>query len=232
MKVQLFIPLVVDQCAPELGFQVIKLLENISCEVIVPSSQTSSGEELYSKGDWLDSREIAEKFLNDFDSSLPIIVPSVEASSFIKHQMGDMLANSSLHLKYKDIAGQVYELSEFLVDHLNIDHFNANVEEKVILHYSCSYSITDNKAECIDNIMSKVKGLEVVQANHVCAWKESIFIEAELADQLGMLLIKEAEELACDRIITNEPYCFINLSQLIGQKKSNLKISYFPEILI
>ncbi len=66
MKVQLFIPLVVDQCAPELGFQVIKLLENISCEVIVPSSQTSSGEELYSKGDWLDSREIAEKFLNDF----------------------------------------------------------------------------------------------------------------------------------------------------------------------
>jgi len=51
MKVQLFIPLVIDQCAPELGFQVIKLLENISCEVIVPSSQTSSGEELYSKGD-------------------------------------------------------------------------------------------------------------------------------------------------------------------------------------
>ena len=128
MKVQLFIPLVVDQCAPELGFQVIKLLENIGCEVIVPSSQTSSGEELYSKGYWLDSREIAEKFLNDFDSSLPIIVPSVEASSFIKHQMGDLLANSSLHHKYKDIAAQVYELSEFLADHLNIDHFNANVE--------------------------------------------------------------------------------------------------------
>ena len=102
----------------------------------------------------------------------------------------------------------------------------------MILHYSCSYSITDNKAEYLDNIMSKVKGLEVVQANDACAWKESIFIEAELADQLGILLIEEAEELACDRIITNEPYCFINLSQLIGQKKSSLKISYFPEILI
>lgn len=233
MFVQIYIPLVVDQCVPNIGFSAIKLLENIGCEVKVPNGQTSCGEELFRKGDWLDAREVATKFIKEFNEQDPIIVPSLESYYFIKYQMEELFDSSSLHLKYKNIQANVYELSQFLSDHLKINNFNAKLEERVAIHPSCSYSISDNFVAHLQDILSNVKGLDIMAELNSCGWKESIYLDGNSGLDLGKLIINKSLEIEADSIVVNDPNCYLHLYNLKEQfNHKDLNIRYFADILI
>jgi len=234
MQVQLFIPLVVDQCCPEVAFDAISLLESVGCDVNVVESQTSSGEEIYASGFWPDAREVGEKFLNDFSSSCPIIVPSVESAAYIKNQMGKLFENSSKHNKYKELANQTYELSSFLVEHLNIDNFNAMFKENVAVHPSCSYSHTHNYAHLLERILNNVKALNFYTVDQVCAWKESLYIDSDSADKLAEDLLQQVIDQQTQTILVNDPNCLVNLKAIAARQKQTkqLNIKYFASILV
>ena len=58
MRVALFVTCLVDAIRPEIGFSVIKLLEDAGCEVVVPESQTCCGQPAFSMGDSATARTL------------------------------------------------------------------------------------------------------------------------------------------------------------------------------
>ena len=117
MRVGLFVTCLVDVMRPEIGFSAIKLLEAAGCEVVVPESQTCCGQPAYSGGNKASARELAKKFLQEFEGFDYIVIPSGSCGGTIKTHYDDLFAgDADLLERLSKIKSRVYELTDLLTD--------------------------------------------------------------------------------------------------------------------
>ena len=83
MKIQLFIPCFVDQLYPNTAFNMVKVLRKLGCEVGYNTNQTCCGQPAFNAGFCNESKAVAEKFINDFDT-LHEVVTDIRKSIDLK----------------------------------------------------------------------------------------------------------------------------------------------------
>jgi L-lactate dehydrogenase complex protein LldE len=122
MRVGLMVTCLVDVMRPEIGFSALKLLEAAGCEVVVPENQTCCGQPAYSSGNKDAARELAAKFLDEFESFDYIVIPSGSCGGTIRTHYDDILAgHPALLARYAKIKERVYELTDFLATVVKLD---------------------------------------------------------------------------------------------------------------
>ena len=130
MKVHLFIPCFVDQLYPSVGFNMVKVLEKAGCDVLYNSKQTCCGQPAFNAGFWGESKEVCTKFLEDFEGAEYIIAPSASCVGFVRNMYAKLFDNSA-HLQLaKKTSERIYELSEFLVNILQVTELGAKFDGK------------------------------------------------------------------------------------------------------
>ena len=75
MKVELFVPCIIDQFYPEVASNTVKVLERAGVEVEYNPEQTCCGRFAYNAGFIEDAKELGDKFLNDFSYNGPVVAP-------------------------------------------------------------------------------------------------------------------------------------------------------------
>lgn len=73
MKVDIFIPCFIDQLYPQTAFNMVKILEQASCHVHYNPRQTCCGQPAFNAGFLKESRDVAAKFLKDFEDAEYIV---------------------------------------------------------------------------------------------------------------------------------------------------------------
>ena len=58
MEIDLFIPCFIDQLYPDTGWNVVKILEHLGCQVNYNPQQTCCGQAAYNGGHWDVAREL------------------------------------------------------------------------------------------------------------------------------------------------------------------------------
>ncbi|VVE11689.1 Fe-S oxidoreductase [Pandoraea capi] len=139
MRVGLFVTCLIDMMRPEIGFSTLKLLETAGCEVVIPDSQTCCGQPGYNSGERAIARDLAQKFLDEFESFDYVVVPSGSCGGMVKAHYGDLFADDpELMGRYERLRPRVYELTDFLVNVLHIDTVPGDYNGEVTYHDSCS----------------------------------------------------------------------------------------------
>lgn len=139
MRVGLFATCLVDLMRPEIGFSVLKLLESAGYEVMVPEAQTCCGQPGYNSGERAGARDLAEKFLREFDMFDYVVVPSGSCGGMIRHHYADLLRDDpELNARYAALRERVYELTDFLVNVARIETLPSAFTGHVTYHDSCS----------------------------------------------------------------------------------------------
>jgi L-lactate dehydrogenase complex protein LldE len=139
MKVGFFITCLVDLMRPEIGFSAIKLLEAAGCEVEVPLSQTCCGQPGFNSGDTGAARELARKFLGEFERYDYVVVPSGSCGGMIKHHYPTLFRDEpDLHVRIQALADRTFELTSFLHDVLKVKELPGRFEGEITYHDSCS----------------------------------------------------------------------------------------------
>ena len=143
MRVGLLVTCLVDVMRPEIGFSTVKLLEAAGCEVVVPEGQTCCGQPAYSGGNKVAARELAEKFLDEFEGFDYIVIPSGSCGGTIKTHYDDILAGEPALLeRLASVKSRVYELTDFLVNVVKLEKLPApaagSFKGTVTYHDSCS----------------------------------------------------------------------------------------------
>ena len=139
MRIGLFVTCLVDLMRPEIGFSVLKLLESTGYEVMVPEAQTCCGQPAYNSGERAVSRDLAEKFLREFEMFDYVVVPSGSCGGMISHHYQDLLRDDpELHGRYERLRERVFELTDFLVNVAKIDALDSGFSGHVTYHDSCS----------------------------------------------------------------------------------------------
>lgn len=235
MNIQLFIPCFVDQLFPETAFNMIKVLEKAGCNVSYNTSQTCCGQPAFNAGFWDEAREVCTKFLNDFDPNQIIVAPSASCIGFIRNYYPKLFENSSLHNEVKAIGQNSFELSDFLVNKLGITSFGAYLPGKATYHDSCA-----GLRECgIKNeprlLLSKVKGLEIVEMEDVetcCGFGGTFAVKFE-GISIGMAEQKVEHALAtgAEYLVSTDLSCLMHLQGYIDNRKHSLKTMHLADVL-
>lgn len=139
MRVGLFVTCLIDMMRPEIGFSTLKLLETAGCEVVIPSSQTCCGQPGYNSGERAIARDLAQKFLDEFESFDYVVVPSGSCGGMVKAHYGDLFADDpELMGRYERLRPRVFELTDFLVNVLHVDTVPGDYNGEVTYHDACS----------------------------------------------------------------------------------------------
>lgn len=138
MKVQLFIPCFVDQLYPETGFSMMKVLEKATCDVSYNINQTCCGQPAFNAGFWNEARDVAAKFIKDFDNTDYIVAPSASCVGMVKNYYSKLFTDSNLHNQAKNAGARIFEFTSFLTDVLKIENYGAELNAKATYHDSCA----------------------------------------------------------------------------------------------
>ena len=170
MRVGLFVTCLIDVMRPEIGFSAIKLLESAGCEVVVPASQTCCGQPAYSGGNKAAARELAEKFLDEFEGFDYIVIPSGSCGGTIKTHYDDLFAGHPVLLeRLAKIKSRVYELTDFLSSVVNLQTLPTptagSFTGTVTYHDSCSGLRELGVQKQPRELLAKRTGVELKEMN-------------------------------------------------------------------
>lgn len=235
MHVKIFIPCFIDQLYPETGFNMVKVLEKAGCHISYDEKQTCCGQPAFNAGFWDDAIPVAEKFVKEFDQDGYVVMPSASCAGFVKNYYSKLFANSALINKVRQLEKKTFEFSEFLVNVLKKDQFNACLPAKAAYHDSCAALRECSIKSEPRQLLSKVSGLELIEIkdNETCCGFGGTFsmkfegISVAMADQK----IQNAIDAGADHIISTDMSCLMHLEGCIKKQELPLKAMHIADVL-
>ncbi len=235
MNIQLFIPCFVDQLYPDTAFNMIRVLEKAGCTVQYNEEQTCCGQPAFNAGFRDDAKEVCVKFLKDFSGTDYVVTPSASCTGFVRNYYGDLFMDSSYNKEVKNIGRRIIEFSDFLVNVIHQENFNASLSGKATYHDSCAALRECKIKKEPRKLLSQVKGLEVVEMEDVetcCGFGGSFAVKFEpislaMADQK----VKHALDTGAEYIISTDLSCLMHLDGYIRHKGLPLKTLHIADVL-
>ena len=211
MKVELFVPCIIDQFFPEVASCTMKVLERTGVEVEYNPEQTCCGRFAYNAGFLEEAKDLGDKFLNDFAYNGPVVAPSAACVHYIKKRYPELFFNTANHLNFKRMVANVYELTDFLVNKVRFDDFGAEFPYKVTFHDSCSALRGLGLGKEARRLLSKVRGLELV----------------EMAEHK----VKNALNTGAEYIVSTDMTCLMHQKAYIEKEELPIKVIHIAEVL-
>ncbi len=235
MRIQLFVPCFVDQLYPETAFNMVKVLEKACCEVHYNPNQTCCGQPAFNAGFWKEAKDVALKFINDFEGTDYIVAPSASCVGFVRNYYTQLFEDSSRHNQVKDLSNRIFEFSEFLTDILKIENYGAELQAKATYHDSCAALRECKIKEGPRKLLSKVKGLELIEMAETetcCGFGGSFAVKFEaisiaMADQK----VHHALDAGAELIVSTDMSCLMHLEGYITKKALPLKTMHIADVL-
>lgn len=235
MKVQLFVPCFIDQLYPQTAFNMVKVLEKACCDVHYNKNQTCCGQPAFNAGFWNEAKDVAEKFLKDFEGTDFVIAPSASCVGFVRNYYAGLFENSSQHNHVKDLSNRIFEFTEFLTGVLKIENFGAELNARATYHDSCAALRECKINEGPRRLLSKVKGLELVEMidNETCCGFGGSFAVKFEAISIAMADQKVTNALAtnADIIISTDLSCLMHMDGYAKKKELPVTTMHIADVL-
>jgi len=170
MRIGLFYTCLIDTMRPEIGLSVLKLLEAAGCEVVIPESQTCCGQPAYSSGDRGNARQLAEKFVIEFEQFDYIVIPSGSCGGMVRVHYADLFADDpAWRARMDKLADRVFELTDFLHTIVKFDTLPCAAQSRfagnVTYHDSCCGLRELGVEKQPRALLRQVPGLQLTEMN-------------------------------------------------------------------
>lgn len=235
MNVQIFIPCFIDQLYPTVAFNMVKVLEKVGCKVSYNTNQTCCGQPAFNAGFWGEAKDVCSKFLKDFSDAEYIVAPSASCVGFVRNYYPTLFDNSSVHNDVKSLGERTFELSEFLTKVMNIDDVGATFNGKATYHDSCAALRECKLKEEPRRLLSKVKGLELIEMNDnetCCGFGGTFAVKFEpISIAMGEQKITNATATNADYIISTDMSCLMHIDGCLKNHNNKIKVLHLADVL-
>lgn len=233
--VDLFIPCFIDQLYPQVGFNMVKVLEKAGVEVNYNPNQTCCGQPAFNAGFWEEAQKVATKFVKDFTSPNPMVGPSGSCVGMVRNYYGKLFSNSSIHNEVKAVSQNSYELAEYLVKVLGKTDFGAKLAGKATYHDSCAALRECGLKEEPRLLLSKVQGLELIEmkdSETCCGFGGTFSIKYEpISSAMAEQKIDHALATGAKYLISTDMSCLMHMDGLIQKRQLDLQVMHLADVL-
>ncbi|MDA3615279.1 (Fe-S)-binding protein [Polluticaenibacter yanchengensis] len=235
MKVSIFVPCFIDQLYPQVAFNMVKVLQKAGCEVDYNANQTCCGQPAFNAGFYEDSKDICRKFLKDFKDTEYIVAPSASCVGFVKNNYSKLFENSSEGAEVNVLKEKIYEFTDFLVNVLKQEDFNAVFENKITYHDSCAALRECHIKKEPRALLDHVKGLELVEMNDVetcCGFGGSFAVKFEdISGAMADQKVNNALQTDAKYIVSTDMSCLMHIDGYAKKRQLPVKCLHIADVL-
>ena len=213
----------------------VKVLEKAGCEVTYNANQTCCGQPAFNAGFWDEARDVAQKFITDFEAETYIVAPSASCVGFVRNYYPKLFEHGVNHQKVKELKTKIFEFSDFLTEVLHQYDFGAVWNGKVTYHDSCAALRECKIKEAPRRLLSHVAGLEMVEMNELetcCGFGGTFAVKFD-AISTGMADQKVTNAMAtkAEYIISTDLSCLMHIAGYVKGKNLPLKTMHIADVL-
>jgi len=243
MRIALFVTCLGDVLFPDVGKATVAVLERLGHEVVFPQDQTCCGQMHTNTGYQRDAVGLVRHHVDVFERALAdgceaIVAPSGSCAGSVRHQHA-MLArragDEELARRAEAVAAQTFELSQLLVDVLDMTDVGASYPHRVTYHPTCHSLRLLGVGEAPLRLLREVRGIDLVElpaADTCCGFGGTFAVKnadtstAMLADKMSAVLTTRAEV-----VTAGDASCLMHIGGGLSRLKTGVRPVHLAEIL-
>jgi L-lactate dehydrogenase complex protein LldE len=235
-RVSLFVTCIVDQLFPKVGMAMAGVLERLGYEVDFPVDQTCCGQPAFNSGYREEARTVARHFLNVFEKSEYVVVPSGSCTSMVTHHFAELFHKEAETLRrVHDLENRVYEFSTFLTQVANVEDVGARFDDVVTFHDGCHALRELGIRSAPRRLLAHVKGLELremLPAEECCGFGGTFSVKfADLSGAMARTKIEAIVKTGAKTVVSLDPSCLMQIQGALSRAGSDIRTMHLAEVL-
>lgn len=232
-RVQLFVTCLVDSVTPQVGRATVAALETVGCDVEFPVEQGCCGQPAYNVGLVDDARVMAVQTLDVLDATDgPVVIPSGSCAAMIRHHYAGLFPEGERSEQVGRVAARVRELTEYLVDDLDVDLRAKCAGCSVAYHYSCHGLRDLGLAGQADLLLEEVDRVPLEGDRECCGFGGLFSIEmpavstAIMEEKLDRIV-----DSGADTVVGGDVSCLLHIGGGLHRRGVDVDVRHIAELL-
>lgn len=215
-RVSLFIPCIVDLVLPGIGESTAAIVRHLGLTPSYHQQQTCCGLMAFNGGFRDEARRLARHFIEVFEADEAIVSPSGSCVNMVKNRYPELFPDEpAWQRRALALAPRVFELSQFIVDHLGVTDLRAARQAAVAFHESCSTLNGLGVSAQPKALLGAVRGTTLVafKGADVCCGFGGTFSNSfpEISTALVSQKVGFFLESGADLLVMCDPGCLLNI---------------------
>jgi L-lactate dehydrogenase complex protein LldE len=235
-RVSLFVTCMVDQLMPQVGIAMADVLERLGYRVDFPEEQTCCGQPAFNSGYRAEARTVARHFIDTFEQSEAVVVPSGSCASMVVHHYAELFQKEPATLsRAESLAKRVWEFSEFLTRVAGVEDVGARFEDVVTYHDGCHSLREMGIREGPRRLLARVRGLdlrEMQPAEECCGFGGTFSVKfAELSGAMARTRIEAILRTGARTVVSADPSCLMQIQGVLSRAGAPVRTLHLAEVL-
>jgi L-lactate dehydrogenase complex protein LldE len=240
VRIALFATCLADALFPAAAIATVQLLERLGHEVVFPQRQTCCGQMHVNTGYQREAHALVRHHVDVFEAADcdVVVAPSGSCVGSVRHQhamVARRAGDEALAIRAEKVAARTYELSELLVDVLDVRDVGAYYPHTVTYHPTCHSLRMLRVGEKPLELLRHVRGLTLVElpaAESCCGFGGTFAIKnadtsaAMLADKMSAVTATGAEVCTA-----GDSSCLMHIGGGLSRIGSTVRTVHLAEIL-
>lgn len=234
-KVSIFITCMCDIFTSDVGKATVEILERFGCEVDFPEAQTCCGQPSYNSGYITETKETMKHMMRVFKDSEYVVGPSGSCVAMLREYENIFRGDPEWEETAKDLARKSFELTQFLVEVLEITDVGSTFKGKVTYHPSCHMTRILKVKDAPLILLENMKGVELVelpQAEDCCGFGGTFSVKNSVIS--GQMVQEKAEhivETEAEYLTGGDMACLMSMGGRLSREGKAVKVVHLAEIL-
>lgn len=235
MKVSLFITCLCDIFSADVGKDTVEILERFGCEVDFPELQTCCGQPAYNSGYLTESKQAMKQMMRAFKHSEYVVGPSGSCVGMLKEYPNIFKNDPEWEDEAIKLANKSYELTQFLVEVLEIVDVGSAFKGRVTYHPSCHMSRILGVNEAPITLLKNIEGIEYIELpikEDCCGFGGTFSVKnAVISEEMVKEKSQHVTETEAEYLVGGDMGCLINIGGMMQREGKTVKVVHMAEIL-
>lgn len=236
MRVSVFVTCLADQFRPEAAAGLVRVLQRLGVSCRVPASQICCGHPAFTAGCPAEARVVGRRFCEAFRDADHVVAPSGSCVAMAKLHLPRLFPPGSPTFEAaQSLAGRIHELSDFLVNVLEVDDVGARFPYRVAYHDGCQLLRELRIREQPRRLLARVQDLTLVElpGSETCCGFGGMFAVKypELSAAIGHEKLAALERSGAEYLVASDTGCLMHLGGLLARAGMPMKALHLAEVL-
>jgi len=206
----------IDLFYPEAGLAGMDLLRREGLRVVFPDRQTCCGQPARNNGHQDEARAVARLQLDSFPGDWPIVVPSGSCAGMMKTHYPELFEGTPDHARAVAFSARVFELTQFLVEVLQVRLEDKGRPVTITWHGSC-HSMREmgvvDQPKALLRQLANVTLVENPREMECCGFGGAFAVrQAEISAAMVTDKVISIEETGAAQVISGDCGCLMNIT--------------------
>jgi len=235
-SVSLFIPCLVDLILPRIGECTAAVVNHLGCRPVYHREQTCCGLMSFNTGFRKEARRLARHFIRIFENDDIIVSPSGSCVNMVKNRYQQLFEDEpQWRRRAEALSPRVFELSQFIVDHLGADNRQGAARTTVAYHESCTTLNVLGISYQPKQLIQSTRGTALIELKgaDMCCGFGGTFANSfpEISTALVAQKVNHFIESGADVLVMSDPGCLLNIRGYLSRHHPDKRAIHLAEFL-